>query len=573
MSHPSSVFRPRSLLLAAMLLATGCQQATPPVEVNLVALNDFHGNLLPSPFKYPEPTAPGGEVKLKAGGIGPVSGVLAELRKEDPQLLLIGVGDMVGGSPPMSSMWADEPSLKALKALDLKLSVVGNHELDHGKAELLRQVEGGCQSERADKACQFDKDFKGAGFPYISANLMDKQSGKPLFAGYRIEQAHGAKIAFVGATLRNVDAYVSARAMDGLYTVDEADAINALLPELKAQNVDAIVAVIHQGGATPERFDQQDCNQLSGDVVEVAKRLDPQIKVVLTAHTHEGYLCRLGDKLVTQGASYGRLLTRLTLTLDPHKHQLLDVKAHNLVVDAQRYQASAEIAPLLAEIESRSQALLNKPVARLAAREVLRSTNEAGESAMGDLIADSQLAATRALGAQVALMNQGGMRMDISLDEGQEQVNYGQVAAVQPFNNSLTLLTLSGAQLRELLEQQWQDGGMGFYPLQPSASLTYRFDDSRAKGQRVLAESLMVDGQLVQPQQDYRIVMNSFLAEGGDNFSVLKQARDRLDTGINDLESMIAWLQERDRAGQPVGLAEAQQRIQKVSSEVASNAP
>lgn len=568
-----SSFAPRrlSLLLAAMLLASGCQKAAEPVQVNIAALNDFHGNLLASPFQYTD--AAGSEVKLKAGGLGPLSGALADLRKADPQLLLIGAGDMVGGSPPMSSMWADEPSLEALELLGLKFSVVGNHELDHGKGELLRQVNGGCQSERADKACQFDKDFKGAGFPYISANLMDKQSGKPLFASYRIEQAHGAKIAFVGATLRNVGSYVSARSMDGLYTIDEADAINALLPELRQQKVDAVVAVIHQGGKTSERFDQQDCSQLGGDVVEVAKRLDPQIKVVVTAHTHEGYLCRLGDKLVTQGASFGRLLTQLTLTVDTDKHQLLDVKAQNLVIDAQRYKPTPEVAPLLAEVESRSQALLGKPVARLAAREVLRATNEAGESPMGDLIADSQLAATRALGAQVALMNQGGMRMDITLDEGQEQVNYGQVATVQPFNNSLTLLTLSGAQLRELLEQQWQDGGMGFYPLQPSASLTYRFDDSRPKGQRVIAESLMVDGQLVQPDQDYRIAMNSFLAEGGDNFGVLKQARDRLDTGINDLESMIAFLQERDRAGEPVGFAQAQSRIQKVAAEVVTNAP
>lgn len=567
----SFALRPLSLLLAAMLLASGCQKAAEPVLVNIAALNDFHGNLLASPFQYQD--AAGAEVKLKAGGLGPLSGALAELRKQDPQLLLIGAGDMVGGSPPISSMWADEPSLKALNLLGLKFSVVGNHELDHGKGELLRQVNGGCQSERADKACQFDKDFKGAGFPYISANLMDKQNGKPLFAGYRIEQAHGAKIAFVGATLRTVGAYVSAKNMDDLYTVDEADAINALLPELRKQNVDAVIAVIHQGGKTTERFDQQDCSQLSGDVVEVAKRLDPQIKVVVTAHTHEGYLCRLGDKLVTQGASFGRLLTQLTLTVDTDKHQLLDVKAHNLVIDAQRYSASADVAPLLAEVESRSQALLGKPVARLAAREVLRATNEAGESPMGDLIADSQLAATRALGAQIALMNQGGMRMDITLDEGQEQVNYGQVATVQPFNNSLTLLTLSGAQLRELLEQQWQDGGMGFYPLQPSASLSYRYDDSRPKGQRVIAGSLLVDGQPVQDAQDYRLALNSFLAEGGDNFSVLKQARDRLDTGINDLESMIAWLQERDRAGQPVGFAEAQQRIQKASPEVVSNAP
>jgi len=559
------------VLLAALLLASGCQKTTAPVEVTVAAINDFHGNLLANPFKYADATAAGGEVKLKAGGIAALSGLLTELRAKDPELLLIGAGDMVGGSPPISSMWADEPTVDALDLLGLKFSVVGNHELDLGKTELLRQIQGGCQSPRPDKACQFDKAYNGASFPYISANLMDKSTGKPLFPAYRIEQAHGAKIAFVGATLKDVGAYVSAKSMDGLYTVDEADAINALLPELKQQNVDAVVVVIHQGGETPERFDQPNCSQLTGDVVDVVKRLDPQIKVVVTAHTHQGYLCRVGDTLVTQGASFGRLLTQLTLTLDTDKHQLLDVKAQNLVVDSTRYQATKEVAALQAQVESRSQAQLGQPLARLAAREVKRETNAAGESAMGDLIADSQLAATRALGAQVALMNLGGMRMDIALEEGQEQVNYGQVAAVQPFNNTLNIVTLTGAQLQQLLEQQWQEGSMGFYPLQPSSSLTYRWDASRPQGQRILAESLMVDGQLVQPEQSYRITVNSFLAEGGDNFGVLKQASNRLDTGLNDLEALITYLQARDQAGQPAGNAVAEQRLQRVGASLAGS--
>lgn len=570
MSHASTVMRPLSLLLAALLLA-GCEKAAAPVEVNVAAINDFHGNLLSNPFSYKDPAVEGGMVKLKAGGIGALSGLVAQLRQQDSELLLIGAGDMIGGSPPISSMWADEPTLDALDLMGLKFTAVGNHELDQGKAELLRQIKGGCESTRPDKACQFDKAYKGTTFPYISANLMDKETGKPLFQPYRIERAHGAKIAFVGATLKNVAAYVSAKSMNGLYTVDEADAINALLPELKKQDVDAIVVVIHQGGETPERFDQQDCSQLGGDVVDVVKRLDPQIKVVVSAHTHQGYLCRVGDKLVTQGASFGRLMTHLTLKIDTDKHQLLDVKAENLVVDPQRYAPTEEIAALQRQVENRSQAQLGEPLARLGARQVQRETNDAGESAMGDLIADAQLAATRALGAQVALMNLGGMRMDLALEEGQDKVNYGQVAGVQPFNNTLNIMTLSGAQLRELLEQQWQTGSMGFYPLQPSASLSYRWDAARPKGQHVIAESLMIDGQPVKPEQTYRVTVNSFLADGGDNFTVLAQASERLDTGLNDLEALIVYLQGRDQAGQPAGLAEAEQRIQKVGESLAGS--
>lgn len=569
MSHASTAIRPLSLLLAALLLA-GCEQATAPVEVNVAAINDFHGNLLSNPFSYQDAAVEGGVVKLKAGGIGALSGLVAQLRQQDPELLLIGAGDMIGGSPPISSMWADEPTLEALGLIGLKFTAVGNHELDQGKSELLRQIAGGCESTRPDKACQFDKAYKGTTFPYISANLMDKQTGKPVFQAYRIEQAHGAKIAFVGATLRDVSAYVSAKSMNGLYTVDEADAINALLPELKKQKVDAIVVVIHQGGETPERFDRPDCSQLGGDVLDVVKRLDPLIKVVVSAHTHQGYLCRVGDRLVTQGASFGRLMTHLTLTIDTRKHQLLDVKAENLVVDPQRYGATPEIATLQKEVETRSQAQLGQPVARLGARQVQRETNDAGESAMGDLIADAQLAATRALGAQVALMNLGGMRTDLVLEEGQDKVDYGQVASVQPFNNTLNIITLTGAQLRELLEQQWQSGSMGFYPLQPSASLSYRWDAARPKGQHVIPDSLTIDGQPVQPEREYRITVNSFLADGGDNFTVLKTGQ-RLDTGLNDLEALIAYLQGRDQAGQPAGLAGAEQRIRRVGESLAGS--
>ena len=484
---------------------------------------------------------------------------------------------MIGGSPPMSSMWADEPTLEALGELGLKFSVVGNHELDLGKLELQRQINGGCVSPRPDKACQFDNNYSGTRFPYIAANLIDAQTGKPLLPAYRIEQANGAKIAFVGAVLRDLPAYVSQQSMDGLYTIDEAEAINAQLPELRKQGVDAVVAVIHQGGETTERFDQQDCSQLKGDIVDVARRLDPQIKVVVTAHTHQGYLCRLGDKLITQGSSFGRLLTHITLTVDPVNHQLLDAKAQNIVVDPARYPPLAEIAALQADIEARSNAHLHKPVARIATREITRTLNDAGESAMGDLIADAQLHATRALGADVALTNLGGIRTDLILEPGQQHLTYGQVASVQPFNNTLNILTLSGTQLKQLLEQQWQNNGFGFYPLQPSASLTYRWDASKPQGQRILADSLKINGKPVLPEQRYRVTVNSFMAGGGDNFTVLNQASQRVDTGLNDLQALVDYLQARDHTGQPAGADAAQQRIEKVGQALAettaSNVP
>ncbi|MGC1328723.1 metallophosphoesterase, partial [Pseudomonas sp.] len=412
----SFLLRRASLLMpAAVLLGACAQSVTPakPVTINIAAVNDFHGNLVATPLSYPMPSAPGGKVVMKAGGIDALSGVIAQLRQQDPHLLLIGGGDMIGGSPPISSMWADEPTLDALGLLGLKFSVIGNHELDQGSAELQRQIHGGCDSPRPDKACQFDKDYRGTQFPYIAANLIDKGTGKPLFAPYQIEEVNGVKVAFVGAVLRDVASVVSAKGMQGLSTIDEADAINAQLPALHQQGVDAVVAVIHQGGETTERFDQADCSHLKGDIVDVAQRLAPEVKVVITAHTHQGYLCRVGDKLVTQGASYGRLLTYLTLTIDPARHQLLSATARNIVVDPKRYPPMPEVAALEARVEQRSQALLGKPIARIASRELTRTLNAAGESSMGDLVADGQLAATRSLGAQVAFTNLGGIRSDL----------------------------------------------------------------------------------------------------------------------------------------------------------------
>lgn len=561
-----SSIRSSTLLFAVLALGSGCSLTSPPpppsVEVNLLAVNDFHGHIQPTAFTYRN--ASGEQRSLNAGGIAAISGLLAQMRATDPELLFVGGGDLIGGSPPLSAMWADEPSLQALDLLDLRLSSVGNHELDQGRDELLRQVRGGCRSPRPDQACRFESVHRGIGFTYIAANLVDRQTGARLFPAYRIERVRGAKVAFVGAVVEDLGTLISPRSMQGLRTLDEAEAINAQVPALLAQGVDAIVAVVHQGGATPESHGQPDCRQLSGPIVDVARRLDPRIKVMLSGHTHQGYLCRVGDVLVTQAGSYGRLVTHLTLSIDPARHRLLDVKARNLLVDPRRYPPTAEVAALQRAVEQRSQKLLGRPLARLAVRQVPQAANSAGESPMGNLIADAQLAATAHLGARVALTNPGGIRAGLALEPGQLEVSYGQVASVQPFNNSLTILTLSGAQLRELLEQQWQADA--FRPLQPSSSLSYSWDPGRPVGRRVVAGSLMVDGRPVQDTARYRVTVNSFMAEGGDKLSVLARATERLDTGLNDLEALIDYLQARDRAGSPAGHSLAAGRIRRLES-------
>ncbi|MGY4490727.1 bifunctional metallophosphatase/5'-nucleotidase [Pseudomonas sp. TE3610] len=537
----------RVLKATALALAlSGCVSAPPkPVAVNIVAINDLHGYLQANRYAYKDGN---GQVqRVEAGGIATLGGMLDQLRAQDPQLLFIGAGDLVGASPPLSAMWADEPTLLALRGMGLKFSTIGNHELDNGKAEFLRQMSGGCQSPRPDKACQFQANFPGGGFPYLAANLIDTDTGRPLLPAYRIETVHGVKVAFVGAVLRDVAKVVSAKGMQGLKATDEADAVNAVIPELKAQGVNAIVAVVHQGGDTPEPYDKADCSHLQGDIVDVAQRLDPAVDVLISAHSHQGYLCKVGKLLVTQGSSYGHLLTHLTLEVTPGTHQVTAIQAQNLLADPAKYPPDAKMAALQQAVEARSNTVLLRPVGTPGAPKITAAADINGESPLGDLITDAQLAMTRKLGAQIAFTNQGGIRNQLILSPGQTQLTYAQVASVQPFNNTLVLMSLTGAQLQQLLNQQWQADD--FNPLQVSHGFSYRWDHTRQSGDKVVPGSLMLDGKPVQASKSYRVVMNSFLADGGDRFGVFKQGTQRVDTRLIDLDALLGYLQQTPGAG------------------------
>jgi len=553
----------RFLTVVALAFIAGCSQVQhppQPVAVNIVAINDLHGYLQANTFSYSDAN---GEHKVRAGGIATLGGMLAQLRQQDPHLLFIGAGDLVGASPPLSAMWADEPTLDALHMMGMNLSAIGNHELDNGKAEFLRQVNGGCNSSRPTKACQFRPAYGGSGVPYIAANLIDTDTGKTLLPPYRIKTVNGVKVAFVGAVLRDVAAVVSAKGMQGLSVQDEADSINQLIPELEAQGANAIVAVVHQGGATPEAFDQQDCQHLSGDIVDVAKRLDPAVDVLISAHSHQGYLCKVGPLLVTQGSSFGHLMTHLTLDVTPGQHHVTRIQATNLLADPAKYPADPKLAALQQEVEARSNAVLLQPVGAIAVASITRSADDAGESPLGDLIADVQLAVGAADGAKIGFTNTGGIRNDLALEPGQRLLNYGQVATVQPFDNAVVAFDLSGRQLEAVLNLQWKtDEDVNF--LQVSKGFTYRWDASRPLNSRVVPGSIRLNGKQLKAEGRYRVVMNSFLAAGGDRFAIFKEGRNRRDLGISDQEALIDYLKAMEQKGQPVGSASSAGRIVRV---------
>ncbi|WP_041742618.1 bifunctional metallophosphatase/5'-nucleotidase [Collimonas fungivorans] len=537
----------RTILLccmaAAFLGACSSLQPAAPLEINLVAVNDLHGHLEAETRSYAS-TAEAVPHRFRVGGIDTIGGALNAWRAEDPQLLLVGAGDLIGASPALSSIWADEPTISALNQLGLRVSSVGNHEFDQGSAELLRYQHGGCKSNRPDKACQFDDHFPGAGFSYLAANVIDKTTGRPLLAPYRIEQVRGIKIAFVGAVVRATEKMVSADGINNVDFIDEADAINRWVPEIKAQGVSAIVVLIHQGGETPEPFDMAACS-------------------------HNGYTCRVDGRTVTQGESFGHMLTRIRLTIDPRiadlQGKITAIEARNVLMDQRRFAPDPALSVFLQTLKARSDLVLAQPIARIAAARIDNKLNDAGESPLGDVAADSQLAATRKLGAQIAMTNHKSLRE--SLDSGAGGSNYAQVAATTPYGNTLILLSLSGSQLLALLEQQsWleQDRPGGRIMLQVSHGLSYRWDARRPLGQRVVPGSVKLNGVTLSPQGQYRLSVNSFIAQGGDGFSLLTQGADRVDTGINDLDALSHYLIASERDGHPAGSAQAAGRIVRV---------
>lgn len=294
----------------------------------------------------------------------------------------------------------------------------------------------------------------------------------------------------------------------------------------------------------------------------MAKRLDPAVDVLISAHSHQGYLCKVGPLLVTQGNSYGHLLTHLTLQVTPGQHRVTGIQALNLVADPARYPQDPALARLQQDVEARSNQVLLKPVGAIAASPISRRTDAAGEMPLGDLIADAHLAGGQANGARIAFMNNGGIRSDLALEPGQSKINYGQLATLQPFNNNLIAFDLTGRQIEQLLNQQWK-GTEDANILQVSRGFSYRWDAKRPVDSRVVPGSIRLDGQPLRADASYRLVMNGFLADGGDRFSLFKSGINRSDLGISDLDAMLRYVGDMDRQGKPVGSATSAGRIQR----------
>ncbi|NTY00097.1 bifunctional metallophosphatase/5'-nucleotidase [Deinococcus sp. JMULE3] len=552
------------LLLTVALGLTACTTGplTPvPANVTILGLNDFHGNLTPTSFTTSDGT------KIGAGGIEAIAAEVNDARKANPNTILVGGGDLIGASPIISGLLRDEPAVYALNGMGMKVSALGNHEFDQGLDELLRMQNGGCNSNDTSKACKYDATYTGATFKWIGANVTynaaSGKTGMP-FAPYIIQDINGLKIAFVGAVTRTTPGIVSPDGVKMLNFTDEAAAVNKYIPEIKAKKPDAIIMLIHEGGelaaGSTDKYDTVGCKSLDATkpIVDIAKRVDPAVSAIISGHSHQGYNCLVPDptgkdRIVIQGEQYGHLLQRLDLVVDKANHRVMEVKSANLVVnyDARKTAGTldASMTAIVTKATDKVAAIKNVQVATLGDPQIQRGIGNARntESALGDVIADALVYATKAQGTQIGLMNPGGIRADLpdatAIKPG-NAVNFGDVFAVHPFGNSTTVVTLTGQQIKDLLEQQWSGANATAVKLlQVSEGFSYKYTLSNPDGQRVNIADITLNGAPISATATYRIATNNFLAGGGDNFSVFKSATNVTQLpGLSDTDVLSGYL-------------------------------
>jgi 5'-nucleotidase len=543
--------------LAALLLtvvapaAMGQDKPAPPgqakektIEVQILGLNDFHGQLQPVPS-----TSSGGRIgATPAGGAEYLATHVRQLRATNPNTLFVSAGDLIGASPLISALFHDEPTIEAFNLMGLDYNGVGNHEFDEGVDELLRMQYGGCHPV---DGCQDGDPFNGATFDFLAANVKYKDNGETIFDGYKIHEFGGVKIGIIGMTLEGTPSIVTPAGISHVDFLDEAETVNALVPELQKQGVKTIIVLLHEGGtvdapgngAGSETAINQ-CSNPRGPLPPIVEAMDAEVDVVVTGHTNWAVNCVIGGKIVTGAAATGRLVTDIDLTINRASGNVMPdrTRVNNRIV-TQDVAKAADLTALITKYDAISAPLANRVIGTISAA-ITRAANAAGESALGDVIADAQLFATTPSnlgGAVMAFMNSGGIRADLTYPssprgEGDGKVTYGEAFNVQPFGNSLVTMTLNGAQIDTLLEQQFDNPTPGASRiLQISEGFAYAWSASAPTGNKV--SNITLNGFPISPVTSYRVTVNSFMADGGDNYFVLRDGTDRLGGDV-DLDAL-----------------------------------
>jgi len=549
------------------------------IKLDLLALNDFHGNL----DVVPSTSSSGRINNTPAGGVAYLARLLrderAKSRAAGATPITVAAGDLIGASPLLSAAFHDEPTIKAMNRIGLQVAAVGNHEFDEGWRELRRMQRGGClpdgDGENGQNSCPGGTDFDGAAFQYLGANVKWKNQGvrgrSTVFPATKVFTVKGVKVGFIGMTLEGTDAIVSQAGIKEIDFTDEVRTANALVPKLRARGVESIVVLLHEGLVPGDPSGYNDCYKPVGPALDISRALTPAIDAVVTGHTHQPYNCVVKDpagkpRLVTSAASFGRMVSKLHLLIDPDTGDIVRPAAfaENMIVENDE---SVTPVPGLVDLVERYKVFV-QPIAN----EVIGSIEGAdkitkdadpngGDSPLGNLIADAQRADPSVVTAGgeapvIALMNPGGIRADL-VENANGEITYGAAFSVQPFNNFVVSMDLTGAQIRAVLNEQWNgangDTAGSFFKILQVSGLTYTWDASEAAltgADAIVPGTLQLDangdGVGEAPIVDgatYRVVANNFIADGGDNFATLKEGTNRLVGGL-DIDSLRSYLLE-----------------------------
>ena len=559
-SHARSGARILGLALAALAIAVPAAQAkagkSETVKVQLLGLNDFHGQL-------EVPTGSAATVDGKTvGGVEYFASHIRALEAQQANSLVVSAGDLVGATPLISAAFHDEPTIEAMNKIGLDINAVGNHEFDEGETELRRMAAGGCHPTDTPGTCKGQTGtFEGANFDFLAANVIERGSGRPMFAPYTIKEFQGEKIGFIGMTLEGTPDIVSPSGIANLRFLDEAETANRYARELrKRHDVRAVVVLLHEGGfqqKTP--FFVNTCNDPGGAIVDIVNRTSNAVDLFVTGHTHQAYNCLLPNRdgnlrPVTSASAQGRVISDIDLEIRRSNGDVVHdtVKANNQLITRDVLRAT-DMTDLIAHYNSVIAPIRDRVIGRSTAA-IPRSTaaDNGDESPAGNLIADAQLAgsSTPSTGnAVAAFMNIGGVRNDFPAGD----ITYGAAFAVQPFGNNLVTITLTGAQLYTMLKQQWC-GLPSRRVLQPSHTVRYTYDPAKAvvgspaatpcaSAPNDVISNFTINGEAVpnDASRSYRITVNSFLADGGDGFSVLREGTDRVG-GVVDTDALEAYI-------------------------------
>lgn len=546
--------------------------SAPLQHIQLLSINDLHGNLEPPPSngsggRVQTGVDPAGKpVYTPAGGATYLSTHLAQLRQGQRDTFTLAAGDLIGASPLLSAAFHDEPTIEALNAMGVELSSVGNHEFDEGYKELLRIQKGGCIKDGAgannQNSCA-DKDsggkrFRGASFDYLAANVEYTSSGQPILAATHVEKFHGgAKVGFIGVVTKTTPSIVTASGIAGLTFQDEAETINKYAAKLQAQGVEAIVAVLHEGGSVKSP-DYNDCVGLSTPITTINANVTPAVDVLVTGHSHQAYNCKLADpagnpRILTQAGNYGKFITDLDLVLNRTTGDVdRSASSATNIINTRDVPTDPTIDAIIAKYTTYLGPIAGKQLGFVGQDLTRDDPNDTGETVLGDILADAAKAdATVAAKGpiDIGFINPGGIRADLVNDDG--VVTYAEAFSVQPFSNYVVSKTLTGAQVKNVLEQQFDNPLPGQTRILGVSGVTYSWSASAPAGSKI--SNILVNGAPIDLAASYRVAGNNFLLEGGDNFTTFAAGTDTLYGGI-DIDAFAAYLTANSSASSPLAI-------------------